>query len=74
LNINNYNENMAHKNSLLITIIIVTDHMIPCHGTVIHDVQDYKRAKFRNEMTTDQKRVTAPMAVRIHACNQSMNH
>jgi hypothetical protein len=48
--------------------------MTPCHGTVLQDVQDYKRAKFRNEMTTDQKMVTVPMAIRKHPSKQSMNY
>jgi len=65
---------MSCTNSLLITISIVTDHMTPCHGTVLHDGQDYKRAKFRNKMTIDHKMVTAPVAIRTHPSNQSMNH
>jgi hypothetical protein len=48
--------------------------MTPCHGTVLHDVLDCKRAKIRNEMTTDQKIVKVSMAVRIHPSNQSMNY
>jgi hypothetical protein len=60
---------MSHTNSLLI-IIIVIDHMALCHGTVLHDGQDYKRAKFRNEMMTDQIMVTEPMAIRTHPSKQ----
>jgi len=63
---------MSHTNSLLITIVI--DHMTPCHSTVLRDGQNYKRAKFRNEMTIDQKMVTTPMAIRTHTSNQSMNY
>jgi hypothetical protein len=41
LNINSYNENMSHTNSILITIIIVMYLVTPCHSTVLHGVQHH---------------------------------
>jgi hypothetical protein len=61
---------MLHINSILKTTFRVMDHMIPCHDTALHDVQDYYRAKFRTEMTINQKMATAPVDIRTHPSNQ----